>query len=65
MFCDPVGSTALSERLDPEDLREVIGAYHRCCANRITEAGLPGHSRGPIAVVRFRCYSIDRRSKFR
>jgi class 3 adenylate cyclase/tetratricopeptide (TPR) repeat protein len=28
MFCDLVGSTALSTRLDPEDLREVIGAYH-------------------------------------
>src|SRR4029077_1956883 len=33
MFCDLVGSTALSARLDPEDLREVIGAYHRCCAD--------------------------------
>ena len=31
MFCDLVGSTALSARLDPEDLREIIGAYHRCC----------------------------------
>jgi class 3 adenylate cyclase len=30
MFCDLVGSTALSRRLDPEDLREVIGAYHHC-----------------------------------
>src|SRR6201987_795533 len=30
MFCDLVGSTALSARLDPEDLREVIAAYHRC-----------------------------------
>src|SRR5215472_18065741 len=29
MFCDLVGSTALSARLDPEDLRSVIGAYHR------------------------------------
>jgi class 3 adenylate cyclase len=29
MFCDLVGSTALSARLDPEDLRVVIGAYHR------------------------------------
>ena len=28
MFCDLVGSTALSTRLDPEDLREVIAAYH-------------------------------------
>ena len=29
MFCDLVGSTALSSRLDPEDPREVIAAYHR------------------------------------
>src|SRR5918911_1175546 len=29
MFCDLVGSTALAARLDPEDLREIIGAYHR------------------------------------
>ena len=29
MFCDLVGSTALSTRFDPEDLREVIAAYHR------------------------------------
>jgi class 3 adenylate cyclase/predicted ATPase len=32
MFCDLVGSTALSARLDPEDLREVIAAYHRTVA---------------------------------
>src|SRR5262249_8599448 len=29
MFCDLVGSTALSTRHDPEDLRELIGGYHR------------------------------------
>jgi class 3 adenylate cyclase len=39
MFCDLVGSTALSVRLDPEDMREIIGAYHRCCAEQITRAG--------------------------
>src|SRR5215831_13865698 len=32
MFCDLVGSTALSFQLDPEDLRKVIGAYHSCIA---------------------------------
>jgi class 3 adenylate cyclase/predicted ATPase len=37
MFCDLVGSTALSTRLDPEDLREVIGAYHRAVTEIITE----------------------------
>jgi len=29
LFCDLVGSTPLSARLDPEDLRDVIGTYHR------------------------------------
>src|SRR5262249_46289602 len=33
MFCDLVGSTALSSQLDPEDLREVITAYHRAVAH--------------------------------
>jgi class 3 adenylate cyclase len=33
MFCDLVASTALSSGLDPEDLREVIAAYHRAVAN--------------------------------
>src|ERR1700731_139028 len=32
MFCDLVGSTALSTRLDPEDLGRLIGAYHKCVA---------------------------------
>jgi class 3 adenylate cyclase len=40
MFCDLVGSTALSARLDPEDLREVIAAYHRAVAETI--AGFDG-----------------------
>ena len=29
MFCDLVGSTELSGKLDPEDLRGIIGSYHR------------------------------------
>jgi len=32
MFCDLVGSTALSTKLDPEDLRHVIADYHKCVA---------------------------------
>jgi class 3 adenylate cyclase len=35
MFCDLVGSMALSSRLDPEDLREVVGAYHRAVADAV------------------------------
>src|SRR5215469_11808084 len=37
MFCDLVGSTELSTRIDTEDLREVIGAYHRTVAEVVTE----------------------------
>jgi class 3 adenylate cyclase len=39
MFCDLVGSTALSASLDPEDLRGIIGAYHRCCTEVIERNG--------------------------
>jgi class 3 adenylate cyclase len=39
MLCDLVGSTALSARLDPEDLRTVIGAYHRCVAEAVRRRG--------------------------
>jgi class 3 adenylate cyclase/predicted ATPase len=39
MFADLVGSTALSASLDPEDLREIIGTYHRCCAEQIEKSG--------------------------
>src|SRR5512143_523493 len=35
MFCDLVGSTALSGRLDPEELREVVHAYRQVCAEVI------------------------------
>jgi len=35
MFCDLVGSTAMAARLDPEDLREVIRAYHKCVAETV------------------------------
>jgi class 3 adenylate cyclase/predicted ATPase len=40
MFCDLVGSTSLSSQLDPEDLREVIGAYQRAVAEIV--AGFDG-----------------------
>jgi class 3 adenylate cyclase len=39
MFGDLVGSTALSARLDPEDLRGIITAYHRCCTELIERNG--------------------------
>jgi hypothetical protein len=43
MFCDLVGSTALSEQLDPEELREVVRAYQEMCA------GVISHYEGHIA----------------
>jgi class 3 adenylate cyclase/predicted ATPase len=39
MFVDLVGSTALSARLDPEELRDIISSYHRSCAEIITKSG--------------------------
>lgn len=35
MFCDLVGSTSLSEQLDPEDLRDVVRSYQEACAEVI------------------------------
>src|ERR1043166_2519986 len=56
VFCDLVGSTALSERLDPEELREVIRAYQQAAAEGIFRlhgpiAQYPGH--GPLVVFGF------------
>jgi class 3 adenylate cyclase len=39
MFTDLVGSTTLSTKLDPEDLRSVIGAYHKCVAQTVGRFG--------------------------
>ena len=39
MFSDLVGSTALSTRMDPEDLREVITAYQKCVAETVQRFG--------------------------
>ena len=39
MFSDLVGSTALSARMDPEDLREVISAYQKCVAETVQRSG--------------------------
>ena len=41
MFSDLVGSTALSARMDPEDLREIIAAYQKCVAETVRRFG--GH----------------------
>ena len=39
MFSDLVGSTALSARMDPEDLRELISAYQKCVAEAVRRFG--------------------------
>jgi len=39
MFSDLVGSTPLSTRFDPEDLREIVGAYHRCVTDTVGRFG--------------------------
>src|SRR5216684_1075490 len=39
MFSDLVGSTALSARMDPEDLREVISVYQKCVAETVRRFG--------------------------
>jgi class 3 adenylate cyclase len=39
MFCDLVGSTPLSTRFDPEDLREIVGAYHCCVTDTVARFG--------------------------
>jgi class 3 adenylate cyclase/tetratricopeptide (TPR) repeat protein len=54
MFCDLVGSTALSAHVDPEDLREVIGAYYRCVADTIAAfAGFVAKSMGDGVLIYF------------
>ena len=54
MICDLVGSTALSVRLDPEDMRAVIDTYHAACA-RITRTydGFPAQFRGDGILAYF------------
>ena len=39
LFCDMVGSSALSNRLDPEEQREVVGAFQACCASVVQRLG--------------------------
>jgi class 3 adenylate cyclase len=52
MFTDLVASTALSSKLDPEDLRSVIGAYHKCVAETVARFGGQVHGRRRAGVFR-------------
>jgi class 3 adenylate cyclase len=54
MFSDLVGSTALAARMDPEDLREVIAAYHQCVAGIVQRyEGLVAQYLGDGVLVYF------------
>jgi class 3 adenylate cyclase len=54
MFSDLVGSTPLSARYDPEDLREIVGAYHRCVADTVGRfAGFVAKYMGDGVLVYF------------
>jgi class 3 adenylate cyclase/predicted ATPase len=54
MFCDLVGSTTLASRLDPEDLREVIAAYHHVVAKVVAESdGLVSRYMGDGVLIYF------------
>jgi len=54
LFCDLVGSTELSTKLDPEDFREVIGTYHWCVADTVRQFdGFVALLLGDGAVVYF------------
>ena len=54
MFSDLVGSTALSAQMDPEDLREIISAYHKCVAETVRRfGGFVGQYLGDGVLVYF------------
>src|SRR5499427_9441245 len=54
MFCDLVGSTPLSTRYDPEDLREIVGAYHRRVADTVARfAGFVAKYMGDGVLIYF------------
>ncbi|MFI4996632.1 MAG: AAA family ATPase [Hyphomicrobiales bacterium] len=54
MFCDLVGSTAMSARLDPEDMREIIASYQREVAETIERhAGYVAKYMGDGALIYF------------
>ena len=54
MFSDLIGLTALSARMDPEDLREVISAYKKCVAETVRRFGgfVAKHGRRGAGLLR-------------
>ena len=61
MFCDLVGSTAISAQLDPEEWRDLVGAYLDGASAAVTEMG--GHVAKKLGDGRLRCSAIQSRTK--
>jgi class 3 adenylate cyclase/tetratricopeptide (TPR) repeat protein len=54
MFCDLVGSTPLATRYDLEDLREIVGAYHRCVTDTVARfSGFVARHMGDGVLIYF------------
>src|SRR5215475_11810332 len=54
MFCDLVGSTSLSAKLDLEDLRGIIATYHRCCTQLVEcKGGFAARHKGDGVLAYF------------
>jgi class 3 adenylate cyclase len=63
MFSDLVGSTALSTRMDPEDLREVISVYQKCVADTVQRlGGFVGEYMGDGVLLQT-CFQRARKSR--
>jgi class 3 adenylate cyclase len=60
MFGDLVGSTALSARMDPEDLREVISAYQKCVAETVRRFGLMSGMGPSMPAAQSGCSAYDK-----
>ena len=66
MFCDLVGSTQLSERLDPEELRDVIGVFQKACSAAIEKFdGFIARYMGDGLLVEFREGRAGRAGNYR
>jgi class 3 adenylate cyclase len=59
MFCDLIGSTALSARLDPEDLGELIRGYQACVVATIRQFdGFIARYVGDLSIKRVGCFVV-------
>jgi len=61
LFCDMVGSSEIAARLDPEEWRETVAAYHRAAAEAITVTA--AMLRNTLAMVSWPCSAGLKRTK--